>query len=73
MIFRQQFSPPVILLFCMLSACAASQKKSDVMDLYELPRSGQAAAPADNDSYYTQPAVYKWCGNISEAPSCGGG
>ena len=53
-----------------LAACAPPAKKADVMDMYELPRS---TVPVDNDSYYTQPAVYKGCLVINDAPSCGGG
>lgn len=65
----------MILCCCLLAACSQQQKKSDVLDLYELPRTGQGVrpAPVDNDSYYTQPAIYKGCSSISDAPSCGGG
>lgn len=64
---------------CLLVAgCGASpSKRSDVLDIYELPRAGQGAtiytAPVDNDSYYVQPQGYKGCAQVNDAPSCGGG
>ncbi len=64
-----------VLCCCMLAACAPQARKADVMDLYELPQKGVGAKslPIDNDSYYSQPAVYKGCTTINDAPSCGGG
>lgn len=62
-------------LCLLLSSCAPANRKSDVLDIYELPTNGRGGnAPAvDNDSYYTQPGAYKGCAVINDAPSCGGG
>lgn len=62
----------------LLAACVnPSAKRTDVLDIYEMPRATQGrtiyVAPTDNDSYYTQPGGYVGCGQIGDAPSCGGG
>ena len=64
-----------VLCACVfLAACGQSTRKRDVMDMYDLPRGQQALPQArDNDSYYSQPTVYKGCAVINDAPSCGGG
>ena len=66
-----------LFLCVLLTACAPAAKKSNVLDLYELPRAGQGTTiyitPVDNDNYYVQPMGYKGCAQIGDSPSCGGG
>ena len=47
-----------------------AQPKNAISQIYELPTQSQRP---DNDSYYQQPAIYKGCAVINDAPSCGGG
>lgn len=67
----------VIVSSGVLAACAPAPKKTDVIDLYQQPTHTTPGAtrpvPSDNDSYYTQPTVYKGCTTINDLPSCGGG
>jgi hypothetical protein len=74
---KQKFLVPVCLCVVLTACGAAPSRKSDVLDIYELPRAGQGTtiytAPVDNDSYYVQPQGYKGCAQIGDAPSCGGG
>lgn len=74
---KQQILSLSLCVCVLLGACAQPAKKTDVLDLYELPRVGQPAVARpmviDNDSYYMQPTGYKGCTQINDAPSCGGG
>lgn len=76
MAYNRQDVSLCIAICLMLTACMQSggSKRSDILNMYELPRAHPGVAmPVDNDSYYTQPTVYKGCTQINDAPSCGGG
>jgi len=61
----------VVGLCGLLLACGATQKKKELMQLYEIPAAGRTQ-PVDNDSYYSPPKGSA-CQTIADAPSCAGG
>ncbi len=64
----------VLLLCAGVAACGGAPKKSNVMDMYDVPNPASGhPVNVDYDSYYTQPTTYKGCAVINDAPSCGGG
>lgn len=77
MVRTQSIVWAVIVGSGVLAACAPVAKKADVIDLYQQPARAATGnvrpVPSDNDSYYTQPTVYKNCITINDLPSCGGG
>lgn len=73
--FHPKYHVALSLCLCVLVAACAPSARRSASDMYQLPTNAAVPAhvPVDNDSYYSQPTVYKGCMVINDAPSCGGG